>query len=81
MANYASMHALEVWYDTIDIDRFMEALSRSRGSALLRWMDHYRTKWAAGGITYEIEINTTASPATMAVAEPKLGCKWSGKAS
>ena len=41
----------------------------------------YRTKWAAGGITYEIEINTTTSPATMAVAEPKLGCKWSGKAS
>lgn len=40
----------------------------------------YRTKWAAGGITYEIEINT-ASPATMTVAEPKLGCKWSGKAS
>jgi len=41
----------------------------------------YRTRWAAGGVTYEIEINTTASPATMTVAEPKLGCKWSGKAS
>jgi hypothetical protein len=41
----------------------------------------YRTKWAAGGITYDIEINTTASPATMTVAELKLGCKWSGKAS
>lgn len=41
----------------------------------------YRTKWAAGGVTYEIEINTTASQATMVVAEPKLGCKWSGKVS
>ena len=40
----------------------------------------YRTKWSAGGITYEIEVNTTTSPATLSVAEPKLGCKWSGKA-
>jgi len=41
----------------------------------------YHTKWSAGGITYEIDINTTASPATMTVSEPKLGCKWTGNAS
>lgn len=41
----------------------------------------YRTKWALGSITYDIEVNTTTTPATMTVAEPKLGCKWSGKAS
>ena len=41
----------------------------------------YSTKWSAGGITYEIEVNTTTSPATLSVAEPKLGCKWSGNAS
>lgn len=41
----------------------------------------YRTNWAAGGITHEIEINTTTSPVTISVAEPKLGCKWTGKAS
>lgn len=40
----------------------------------------YRTKWAMGGITYDIEVNTITTPATMSVAELKLGCKWSGKA-
>ena len=41
----------------------------------------YKTKWSLSSITYDIEINTTASPATLSVAEPKIGCKWSGKAS
>ncbi len=41
----------------------------------------YRTRWSSGGITYDIEVNTTTSPATLLVSEPKLGCKWSGKAS
>lgn len=41
----------------------------------------YKTRWSAGGITYDIEVNTTASPAQLNVAETKLGCKWSGKAS
>jgi len=38
----------------------------------------YKTKWSLNGITYDIEINTTAKPATVSVVEPKLGCKWSG---
>jgi hypothetical protein len=41
----------------------------------------YRTKWRLGGITYDIEVDTTTSPATLSVAEPKLGCRWSGSAS
>lgn len=40
----------------------------------------YKTKWSASGATLDIEVNTTASPATLLVTEPKLGCKWSGKA-
>ncbi len=40
----------------------------------------YKTKWSANGATLDIEVNTTASPATLLVTEPKLGCKWSGKA-
>ena len=40
----------------------------------------YRTKWSLGTITYDIEINASAKPATISVAEPKLGCKCSGTA-
>jgi len=38
----------------------------------------YRTKWSLNGITYDIEINASVSPATASVVEPKLGCRWSG---
>ncbi|HEY6982611.1 hypothetical protein [Reyranella sp.] len=40
----------------------------------------YRTRWSLSGLTYDIEVNTSGSPATLSVAEPKLGCRWSGKA-
>lgn len=40
----------------------------------------YHTKWSLGVITYDIEINAGATPPTMTVVEPKLGCKWSGQA-
>ena len=33
MADYASMRALDVWYDRIDIDRFLSAAIRRRGGA------------------------------------------------
>lgn len=41
----------------------------------------YKTKWSAGGFTYDIEVNTTVSPKILTVAEAKLGCKWAGNAS
>jgi hypothetical protein len=40
----------------------------------------YRTRWSLSGVTFDIEVNTSGSPATLSVAEPKLGCRWSGKA-
>lgn len=41
----------------------------------------YRTRWSVSGINLDIELNTTASPATLTATEAKLGCRWSGKAS
>ena len=40
----------------------------------------YRVRWSLGGISYDIEVDTRSQPAMLSVAEPKIGCKWSGKA-
>lgn len=40
----------------------------------------YQARWSLSGVNYDIEVDTTASPATLAVSERNLGCKWSGKA-
>lgn len=41
----------------------------------------YRAKWSLGSTSYDIEVNTSVTPPTPSVTEPKLHCKWSGKAS
>ena len=33
MSDYASMRALDVWYDTIDVDRFLKAMDRRRSAS------------------------------------------------
>ncbi len=39
----------------------------------------YKSKWTLANVTFDIEVN--ASTKTLTVAEPKLGCKWSGTSS
>jgi uncharacterized protein (DUF2252 family) len=45
MANYASMRALEVWYDAIDIDRFLKAMdSEERREQIRRRLESVEEK-------------------------------------
>ena len=41
----------------------------------------YATRFSLSGLTLDITVDTSASPATLTAAETKLGCKWTGTAS